>query len=359
MTPPPVTVLMAVHDEERFVGAAVRSILAQTFDAFEFVVVDDGSHDRSREVLGSFADPRLRVVDNPENLGLTRSLNRGLARARGAYVARFDANDVARPDRLARQVAFLDANPDVVAVGSRARQIRPNGAVARGNPIAAPLTRDGIDWALMFYSPLVHPATAFRRSVVEDLGGYDERFTSAQDADLWSRLAAVGRLANLPEALIDLRIVPSSISGHENVRRRLTMVPYMAEVAARNIRRLIGDGPFPDGWPELWTRLICGDPDLAPADAVRALELLADTRARFADVRPSSRDNREIAAQVAFFCRQTAFNTCRRDRRLAAPLFGRATAQAPAHALRDAGRFAARFVLGDSGVRMWRRWAYR
>lgn len=354
MTPPRVTVLMAVHDDERFVGDAVRSILEQNFTDFEFLIVNDASTDRSREIVASFGDRRIRLVDNADNLGLTKSLNRGLALARGEYVARFDANDVSRRDRLARQVAFLDAQPEVVAVGSRARQIRRNGAIVRRHRVVPSLTREGIDWALMFYSPLLHPATMFRRSVVERLGGYDEQFVSAQDMELWSRLATVGRLANLPEELIDLRVDPFSISGYQTAPRRLRMVPTVARVTSDNIRRLTRQESLPDGWPEIWVRLIYSDPYLRSDDALRALDLLAETRARFAEVRPESRHSREIADQVAFLCEHAAFDLCRQDKRAAVRVFARAAASSPAHALRDLPRFVARLVLGDTSVRLWR-----
>ena len=368
MTAPRVTVLMAVHDDERFVGEAMRSILAQTFTDFEFVIVNDASRDRSREIVASFDDRRIRLSDNAENLGLTRSLNRGLALARGEYVARFDANDVSRRDRLARQVALLDARPNVVAVGSRARIIRRNGTVIRPNVLVPALTPEGIDWGLMFYSPLLHPASAFRRVAVERLGGYDERFVIAdaskvfgygEDLDLWSRLATVGRLANLPEALIDLRIDPSSTSGYENVARRLRMVPMVTRVLSDNIRRLTGQTALPDGWPEIWVRLIYSDPHLPAGDVLRALDLLAKTRARFAEVRPESRQSQEIADQVAFLCGHAAFHLARRCRWAALRAFSRATASSPARAVRDLPRLTARLLFGDGPIRLWRQVVHR
>jgi glycosyltransferase involved in cell wall biosynthesis len=359
MTPPRVTVLMAVHDEERFVGAAMRSILDQTLMDFEFLIVDDASRDASAKIIASFGDPRVRVVDNPERLGLTKSLNRGLALARAEYVARFDANDVSRSDRLARQVAFLDANARVVAVGSRIRHIRPRGAIIRRRRLVPPLTREGIDWALMFWSPLAHPASMFRRSAVDRLGGYDERFLSSQDIDLWSRLATVGELANLPEALLDLRVDPSSISGYRNTARRLQMIGPVTRMMSDNLRRLTGQRSFPDGWPAMWIRLMQSDPTLGVTDALRALDLLSRTRERFAAVRPESRHSREIADHMAFFHEQAAFHLCRDDKRAALRVFARGLAHAPAHAVRNLPRFVVRLVFGEPSVRLWRMLAHR
>ena len=115
MVAPRVSVVMAVHDGERYVGAAVDSILTQKFRDLELIVVDDGSTDRSPEIVREHADPRVRLIANGRNLGLAPSLNVGLAEARGEFVARLDADDVAMPHRLARQVEFMDANPHVEA----------------------------------------------------------------------------------------------------------------------------------------------------------------------------------------------------------------------------------------------------
>ena len=121
MTPSPrVTVLMAVYNGERFLAEAVASILDQTFRDFEFLIVNDGSTDRSREIILSFGDPRIRLVDNPENIGLTRSLNRGLELAKGGLIARQDADDISLPERLEREIGFLDGNPKAAIVGSQA-----------------------------------------------------------------------------------------------------------------------------------------------------------------------------------------------------------------------------------------------
>jgi hypothetical protein len=195
----------------------------------------------------------------------------------------------------------------------------------------------------------------FRRAAVERLGGYDEQFATAQDLDLWSRLAATGRLANLAEPLIDLRIDPASLSGYRTVERRLRMVPLVARVLRDNIRRLTGQSSFPDDWPEIWVRLIYSDPDLRSADIVRALDLLVATRVRFAEVRPDSRDCPEIAEQVAAFCEHAAFDLCGKDRRAAVRVFARAAASSAAHAARDLPRFGTRWLLGEAPVRLWRR----
>jgi hypothetical protein len=202
---------MPVYNAARFVEAAIRSVLAQTFDDFELVVIDDGSSDHSARIVQSFDDQRIRFVQNERNRGLTPTLNRGLALARGEFVARQDADDLSEPARLERQVAFLDANPEVAVVGSWYTKIGEHG-----QPLGkrTPPTDDvSVQWAMLSYCPIVHSATTFRRDVIETLGGYDGRFAYAQDFDLWSRVAKRYRLANVPEYLVQYRVVSTSLTA--------------------------------------------------------------------------------------------------------------------------------------------------
>jgi hypothetical protein len=139
----------------------------------------------------------------------------------------------------------------------------------------------------------------------------------------------------------------------------MRMVGPMTRMMSDNLRRLTGEPSFPEGWPELWIRLMQSDPALSSADVLRALDLLSRTRERFATVRPESRGSREIADQMAFFHEQVAFDLCREDKRIAVRVFGRAVTNAPGHALRNLPRFAARLVFGEPSVRLWRALAHR
>ncbi len=209
---PRVTVLMAVYNGARHVAEALRSILGQTFEDFEFLVVNDGSTDETREIVQAHPDPRIRLIDNPCNLGLTRSLNRGLAAARGELIARQDADDISEPRRLARQVAFLDAHPDVALLGTWYRKIAADGRLRHGR--RPPCGWTELRWALLFYCPLVHSSVMFRRrAVLQRVGSYDETFEYAQDYDLWQRVAAQLRAVNLAQPLVRLRIHPDSMTA--------------------------------------------------------------------------------------------------------------------------------------------------
>lgn len=230
---PLVTVLMSVHDDLRYLPAAVDSILGQTFDDFEFLVLDDGSVDGSGDYLMRLADPRVRVVSNGENLGLTRSLNRGLDQAEGLYLARMDADDVAEPGRLARQVDFLDANPRVGIVGSSRTLIDEAGAVVAHAP-AAEHDLD-IRWKCLLGNPFAHPAVMLRLDLLNAHRlRYDEEYRTAQDYELWSRLLAVTQGHNLTEPLLRYRLRNGVSRMHKPEQLR-----NHDRIAHASIRRLV------------------------------------------------------------------------------------------------------------------------
>ena len=211
MTAPHVTVLLAVHNGERHLRASIRSVLAQTFEDFELLVVDDASTDGTREILDAFAEPRMRILTNTENLGLTRSLNRGLREARGRYVARQDADDLSDPPRLARQVALLERRPELALVATQYRRIDDSGEVESAREV--PTEAVDIRWRLLFLNAFTHSSVTFRRDVVLALSGYDETYSYAQDYDLWSRIAATHEVAALPESLVCYRRTADSMTA--------------------------------------------------------------------------------------------------------------------------------------------------
>src|SRR5439155_898083 len=189
---------------------ADRSVLTQTAGDLELIVIDDGSTDATTEILARVGDARLRV-ERQARLGLTRSLNRALGLARGALVARLDADGLAVPERFARQRAFLDAHPDVGLVGTGAGEV---DAAGREVGVVVPLADDAaIRRTLIRRNPFVHSSVMLRREAVLRVGGYDETLPVAQDYDLWMRLSRVTRLANLPEPLVVRRLLPGRVSA--------------------------------------------------------------------------------------------------------------------------------------------------
>lgn len=213
---PRVSVVLAVRDGAPWVGDAVRSILGQTLTELELVVVDDGSTDDTPQTLARFADARLRVARRTQ-LGLTRSLNEGVSLARAPLIARLDADDVAAPERLARQLAFLDAHPEIGLLGTGAIEIDATGReVGRVVPPAADAD---IRRALIRRNIFVHSSVVMRRQALASAGGYDATFPVAQDYDLWLRLARVTRLANLPDPLVTRRLLAGRVSATREADR--------------------------------------------------------------------------------------------------------------------------------------------
>ncbi len=204
---PLVSVLMSVYNGQAFLAEALDSVLGQSLEDLEFIVVDDGSTDLSPAILADHAarDRRLRLMTNPANLGLTRSLNRGLSLAQGRYLARQDVDDASEPQRLESQVAFLEANPRVVLLGSDIRVVdgsgRPTGEIG-----FRPRGDLGLRRYMFLNNAFFHSTVMLRRQTLTDHAlAYDENLAYAQDYDLWSRLLEHGQGANLPQPLVRFR----------------------------------------------------------------------------------------------------------------------------------------------------------
>lgn len=234
---PSVTVLMPVYNGERYLRAAVESILAQTHHDFEFLIMNDGSTDRSREIVISYGDPRIRVIDNETNLGLTRTLNKGLRLASHGLIARQDADDLSCPDRLEKQIAFLLENPDVVLVGTQGVIIDQDGK-PRSQLLDRGCRHDSIRWDLLFDNGFTHTSVMFRKDiVVDEFKGYDESFAYCQDYDLWSRISHRHPVANLPMRLVQYRVHPFSRMSE---LMRVAMPDESRRVARSNADALFG-----------------------------------------------------------------------------------------------------------------------
>ncbi|MCK8600205.1 glycosyltransferase [Desulfoferrobacter suflitae] len=196
---------MAVCNGERFVREAVDSIVNQSFRDFEFIVIDDGSTDGTRTIIESYSDPRIRAFRNEQNIGLTRSLNKGLALARGKYIARQDADDISYSHRFACQTAYLRSHPEIVALGAQLCFIDEDG-LPIGNESRVTRHDDIVAMLMRGEGALPHPVVMMRADVIGEVGGYREKFMAAQDLDLWLRLAERGRLANLESVLLKYRL---------------------------------------------------------------------------------------------------------------------------------------------------------
>jgi len=300
---PRVSVVLPVYNGERYLAASIESILDQTFDDFELIIINDGSQDRSREVATAFRDPRILVLDNPTNLGLPRSLNQALAQCAGDYIARQDADDVSDRRRLARQVEYLDGLPPVGLVGTWYIEIDAEG---RSNgKRTVPCDHLQLSWALLFYSPFVHGSVMIRREVVEAVGAYSEAFPTSQDYELWLRIARRFQVANLPEYLLRLRTHDRSMTtvegnrasrGHrlrlDNIVRRLE---WDTQDPAALDHRFAALSALATGFVP--RTLDLGDPTGAAGDLLRLLEVFcADSRLSVDD---AARLRRQVSAHAA------------------------------------------------------------
>ena len=219
MPDPRVTVLLPVHNGAAFVAAAVESVLGQTFRDFELLLIDDGSTDESFELCAGFRDPRISLVSNGANLGLIATLNKGLALAKGDYVARMDCDDVSLPERLEKQVAFMDEHPGVGVCGTWYQLLAESGAVTMAPPTDDRLIR----FFLLLDNPLAHSTVMLRRSMLDEFKlRYDPDFRHAEDYEFWNRCADYTELANLPEVLLRYARHEGNISSRHREAQKTT-----------------------------------------------------------------------------------------------------------------------------------------
>lgn len=207
---PKVTILMPVFNGEEYLRQAIVSILEQTFTDFEFLIINDGSMDSSVDIIQSYDDERIRLIHNKKNLKLISTLNKGIRLSRGQYIARMDCDDISHPERIAKQVAFMEANPEVGVLGTGIFIIDRNGK--RKYKFRYPTKHNFLHWSLCFYSPIVHPAVMIRKNLLMKVGGYDHGMVHAEDYDLWRRLIKKTRFSNLQDYLLCLRKHESNVT---------------------------------------------------------------------------------------------------------------------------------------------------
>lgn len=251
---PAISVLMAVHNGEAFLREAIESVLVQSFEDFEFIIVDDGSQDRSVELIESFADARIRLLRNAGNQGLAASLNRGLEAARGEFVARMDADDIALPNRLEVQIGYMREHTAVGACGA-ARIVRRGGEERLHNTQPA----DRLKYEFLLGNPLAHPTVMLRKSALVAHGlKYNPAYRYAQDYDLWARMQDVCDVANLSVPVLIYR--EHSAQASASALRKQSLAAQ--RVRWRLLRRFLFDPACPTRlkWRAvqelLWERLL-------------------------------------------------------------------------------------------------------
>ncbi len=215
---PKVSIVTSVHNGEAFLEQCVHSILDQTFRDFEFIVLNNGSTDGTAQILNQLRDPRLRII-HQENLGVTRSLDKGVRMARADLIARLDADDYSFPNRLKRQVNFMDKNLDYALCGSKFLELTGDKVSSQKVPFVE--NDENIRSILSCYNPFAHSAVIFRKQSFIDAGGYDERFTFGIDYDLWIRMLQTGKGYILEDELTMIRLSAESMSFQNRRKQKL------------------------------------------------------------------------------------------------------------------------------------------
>ena len=344
---PEITVLLPVYNGARFLEVALRSIFNQTFADFELIVVDDASTDDSVSVVDRVTDRRLRLIRNPRNYGLARTLNVGLSQATGRLVARIDQDDVAHPERLAVQKQYLDTHHGVALLGSQARLIDEHDRVL--GRVERPVSSVGIRWLLLIENPFIHSSVMFRREVAMSLGGYDETLRWSEDLEFWGRFAKAGQVANLPLSLIDYRQWSASMmsSVEQDQVRRAELRRTMAELIRRHIANALGGNPPPESDTHVLAGFTVG---LDAGNIHNFLEKFSALRRRFEQLNVEARATHDYWRTVGRQYDALAFRVTPSSRLAAMAIYAHALRAEPRLALHVSWRrAAAEMVLGREG----------
>lgn len=227
---PAVTVLMAVYNGEPYLREALESVLGQSFSDFEFLIIDDASSDHTVEIVESYRDPRIRLIHNTRNLGLTASLNKGIELARGRYIARMDSDDISLPERFSRQFEFMESNPSVGVCGTWAKTIDPAGNVTGELRALTGASLKKLCWRP---SPFLHPTVMVRADLMKSCG-YNPEYPQAQDYELWLRLCRKTDFYNLDQFLVHYRIHLKSVFKTKRENQLLSSYKAFSEHVGNN-----------------------------------------------------------------------------------------------------------------------------
>jgi glycosyltransferase involved in cell wall biosynthesis len=238
---PLVSVIMPVYNCETFVEESVQSVLKQTFQDYELLVIDDASTDSTIKIIEKFTDRRIKLIRKQKNSGYTDSLNYGIKVAKGEYIARMDGDDISSPSRFARQITFLKNNRDIVGCGTWFKVLNT------GEIISPPISHEEIKIELLKQNAFGHPTVMLRKNfLIKHKLFYDRDFEPAEDYDLWTRIVSKGKLANIPEVLLVYRVHPHQVSQYRNMMQkknadlcRTRMIGYLLDRPSEEQKLLI------------------------------------------------------------------------------------------------------------------------
>ncbi|MDF1756310.1 MAG: glycosyltransferase [Verrucomicrobiales bacterium] len=294
---PLLTVILPAYNAEVHLAEAINSVISQTFSDFELIIIDDGSTDRTGEIINEIDDSRIRLIQHKQNAGLIAALNEGIALAKSEFVARMDADDVCEPSRFEEQLEFFDQNPDVGVLGTAIRMI--DSESRPGKIFEMPLSRDEVEWALPLLCPLAHPTVMMRTDVVKKAAGYSSGAELAEDYDLWGRISAHVGIANLSSPLLKLRKHPGSVTS-SRAQDHLT--------ASALVSKSITDNYLGENTPIEIVRCMCSSGISDSTQTVAAAHLLSRLFARYCRKR-DERDVRNVRRDFAIRISRLAKNT--------------------------------------------------
>ena len=242
---PKISVIMPVYNAEKYVAEAIKSILNQTYDDFELIIINDASQDKSLEIIKSFDDSRIKLLNNKTNLGCTISLNKGIKIAKGEYIARMDSDDISLPERFSKQIDYLEKNPRISVVGTYLISIDENGNENKPKAnISSQSIIDNFDiflkWKLFFGNCFAHPTIMARKKVFDHLGLYQNQWKYAEDYEMWLRISLTQySINNLPDTLLKYRCHKNNISIIHNKTQvqtaNLLSQKYISQLLGKNI----------------------------------------------------------------------------------------------------------------------------
>jgi glycosyltransferase involved in cell wall biosynthesis len=219
---------MSVYNGEKYVEDAIESILEQTYQCLEIIIIDDGSTDKTYDILQKYINKKVKVYQH-KNIGLTKSLNKGIKLSTGKYIARIDADEVAIKTRIEKQVKFLDRHHDVGVVGTFCRNI--DEKTGNTQCWTHPINNRDIRKGLTYKNVLVHGSVMIRREVFDTVGLYDEKYSYVQDYELWGRVRNKYKLHNIPEILLIRKVTENSLSQLQELKTTRALFSLRAQVS--------------------------------------------------------------------------------------------------------------------------------
>ena len=227
-----ISVIMSVFNNEEYLNESIESIVNQSYKNFEFIIIDDASFDKSSEILKDWSnkDRRVKIITNEENIGLTKSLNKAIKIAQGEYIARQDGDDISLPQRLEKQIIFLEKHPEIKILGTFGYIIDKHGEIL-GKEILSTSFQE-IKSKLIERNPFIHTSVMIKKEIIERVGVYNDKFKTSQDYELWVRILRIAKGENMPLLLVKKRYHVNMISIKKDKEQLIDMI-YIQKQAIR------------------------------------------------------------------------------------------------------------------------------